>query len=397
MIIKLFEEFTYTGVQDHFGLGIKFTDALQQSYLELKNNPNISWAVFDIDNDNFIANSDNYDQNVEGGSVPKVIAGACALHKNGGDFDSTHDMWKLQKLLVNSNNEMWPPIQKLAGGGDSVNEWSNRMGWDNMKPSTNSRLINAKGMSYFWRDTLNKKYKGAEIIETLSYGCETGTYRIRKYLPKEIKVGHKTGTMVTQATQLARNDSGWIITLDGRRIGITVLTQYFGKSGEEKIAIMAGGLYREYCLNNNHTKHETTQQRDSTLKYWQPKSGVVFLPTEGKGVPQEESINSFLGFGKENYPWVGLPDGVKKDTTKPLQYVTLIPGGGDTFENLLDKVNSGKFDSLRPNTIIFVLWNSRRNETAIQADLKDIMKYLNVSKINSISNQDLNKVKQLLK
>ncbi len=116
MIIKLFEEFTYTGVQDHFGLGIKFTDALQQSYLELKNNPNISWAVFDIDNDNFIANSDNYDQNVEGGSVPKAIAGACALHKNGGDFDSTHDMWKLQKLLVNSNNDMWPPIQKLAGG-----------------------------------------------------------------------------------------------------------------------------------------------------------------------------------------------------------------------------------------------------------------------------------------
>jgi hypothetical protein len=139
-----------------------------------------------------------------------------------------------------------------------------------------------------------------------------------------------------------------------------------------------------------------TSKRGNTLPYWQPKSGVVFLPTQGKGIPQEESMMALFGLGKENYPWVGLPDGMKIDTSKTPQYVTLTPGGGMDFEYLLDMVNSGKFDSLRPYTIIFVLWNNRRNENAIQSDLKDIMKYLNEKRIDSINPSDLNKVRSIL-
>lgn len=392
-IVKLFEEFTYTGVQDHFGLGVKFTDKLQLEYQELKTNPDINWAIFDIDNDVFIANSDNYDQNFEGGSVPKAIAGACALHKNGGDFDSTHDMWKLQKLLVNSNNQMWSPIQQLAGGGEAVNNWSNQMGWGNMKPSSGSRLVSAKGMSLFWRDTLNRKYKGAQIIETLAYGCETGSNRMRKYLPTDIKVGHKTGTMVTQKTKLARNDSGWIITQDGRRIGITVLTQYFGSAGEEKIAIMTGGLYREFCLNNSNPNKPAISTQ---IENWQPKSGVVFLPIVGKGKLSEESKSKFF-FGKDNYPWIGINPN-QQTNLNDLKYLILIPQNEKSFENILDKIKDGVIDFIRGNTIIILNWSESVDNNATKDDLETAKKFLKINKsVPKIENSLEQKVLNMLR
>jgi hypothetical protein len=392
-IVKLFEEFTYTGVQDHFGLGVKFTDKLQLEYQELKTNPDINWAIFDIDNDVFIANSDNYDQNFEGGSVPKAIAGACALHKNGGDFDSTHDMWKLQKLLVNSNNQMWSPIQQLAGGGEAVNNWSNQMGWGNMKPSSGSRLVSAKGMSLFWRDTLNRKYKGAQIIETLAYGCETGRNRMRKYLPTDIKVGHKTGTMVTAKTKFARNDSGWIITQDGRRIGITVLTHNFGSAGEEKIAIMTGGLYREFCLNNTNP---SAPSMSTQIENWQPKSGVVFLPIVGKGKLSEESKSKFF-FGKDNYPWIGINPN-QLTNLNDLKYLILIPQNEKSFENILDKINDGTIDFIRGNTIIILNWSASVDNNATKDDLETAKKFLKINKsVPKIENSLEQKVLNMLR
>jgi hypothetical protein len=194
--------------------------------------------------------------------------------------------------------------------------------------------------------------------------------------------------------KFARNDSGWVLTPDGRRIGITVLTQKFGEP--EKVAIMWGGLYREYCLNPNQSKQpkpQSTEVRDSTLEYWQPKSGVIFLPIEGKGIPTNKSKESF--FGRKNYPWVGTNN---LDKSKPIQYIILTPKGSTTSEDLLDMVyKEPVFTELRTNTIIFVLWNERKNEMSIKSDLEDIKKYLKINKINDINPSDLKKIQSLSK
>jgi len=139
----------------------------------------------------------------------------------------------------------------------------------------------------------------------------------------------------------------------------------------------------------NLSSQQTTKETD--LINWNPKSGVFFLPTQGKGTPTEGSKSSF--FGKENYPWIGLPNGVERQPNKPIQYVSIIPGD---FEKVLDSIKDGNLDSFRPNTIIIVLWDKSVSQETINSDLKEVMEYLNINSISKVSDNDLKRINTLL-
>lgn len=218
--------------------GLNSSGFSQSKYQSAKTNSNVFWAIYDITNDKLLASSSNATKNVYGASVPKVFVASAALANNNGNVSSA-DYEKIIKLIVKSNNDVWTPLQNLAGGPQSVNAWAKSMGYKNQPARTMGNNANAIDMCKFWRDVCYDRFKGAEVIYRVSAACQTGSSRSRKYMPSSVFVGSKTGTYLK-----SNHDCGFI--QDGERFyAISVFTE-LGSAGSDYIANMWRGLYNEY-------------------------------------------------------------------------------------------------------------------------------------------------------
>lgn len=181
----------------------------------------------------------NSKKNVYAASVSKAVTAAAALSAHNGTLPTPEDFDKLKAFLVKSDNGVWNHFTELAGGYEKVNDWSNKMGWS-MTPGRKSggNFINAHDMCLFWSSVLNHNFPGAEIIEKVSNSCGTSSSRSRKYIPTNCRIGGKTGLY-----QKSMHDSAWIVSPAGR-FSIVVLTEL---ANAEIVAVMFGGLFREYC------------------------------------------------------------------------------------------------------------------------------------------------------
>jgi hypothetical protein len=233
-------------VTQNYGYGKKFGVEQEKSYQTYKTNPLVYWAVYDVDRGGFIKQSQGSDKLIYAASVSKAVTGACAVNRNGGSLPTQKDLNDLTLLLVKSKNEpYWGRITRLGGGGEEINRWSSQMGWNVLpgnylkKRIANKNSVSADGMCLFWRDVLNNKFSGAEIIRKLSGACQTSGKRSKVYTPKDCKIGGKTGLY-----KRYMHDTAWIIAPNGRRYVIAVLTELKSTS---IVATMFGGLWREYC------------------------------------------------------------------------------------------------------------------------------------------------------
>jgi len=219
------------------GLGGSFSEA---NYVAQKNKSSIHWAVYDISKNKLVSKSDNGNQNVYGASVSKAVVVGSAFAKNGGKLPTDADVGKAIRLLVVSDNNVWDALTDLAGGNDSVNAFSNRQNYNNMKPARKGgNQINAVGMCLFWNDVLRNNFKGAESVFKITSSCQTSNSRSRKYIPKTSLMGSKTGTYMSY-----NHDCAWI-QKGGNWYAISVLTTK--GDGSEAVALMFGGLFKEYC------------------------------------------------------------------------------------------------------------------------------------------------------
>jgi hypothetical protein len=208
-------------------------------YQSAKNNPKVYWAIYNISKDKIVAQSTNANKNVYGASVPKVIVASAALDKYDGLFPNQSDYEKVIKLLVKSNNDVWTPLQNLAGGGNAVNDWSKKMGYTMKSARGMGNNANAVDMCKFWSDVCHNRFDGAEVIFRVTASCQTSASRSRKYLPTSLFIGSKTGTY-----QSSNHDTGWI-NVGSDFYSISVMTD-LGSSGSDAIAFMFRGLYDEY-------------------------------------------------------------------------------------------------------------------------------------------------------
>jgi len=208
------------------------------SYKKVKSKSSVYWAVYDITNNTFLAQSSNATKNVYAASVSKVVVSASAFQNNDGILPTDSDYGKVIKLLVKSDNNVWDAVQSLAGGKDAVNRFSQSMGYS-MSPARNGgNNINAVGMCKFWGDIINNKIKGSEAIYKITSSCQTSGGRSRVYIPSRCYIGSKTGTYTSYA-----HDCAWI--QDGANFySISVLTDKNNGSGD--VALMFGGLFKEY-------------------------------------------------------------------------------------------------------------------------------------------------------
>ena len=218
--------------------GLNGSGYSESNYQSAKNNPNVYWAIYDISKDTLLASSSNATKNVYGASVPKVFVASAALANNNGDISSA-DYEKMIKLLVKSDNEVWTPIQNLAGGAQKVNDWAKSMGYNNQPARTLGNNANAIDMCKLWRDVCLDNFKGAEVIFRISSSCQTSASRSRKYMPSSVYMGSKTGTYLK-----SNHDCGWVQVGDNF-YAIAVLTE-LGSAGSDYIANMWRGLFNEY-------------------------------------------------------------------------------------------------------------------------------------------------------
>ena len=218
--------------------GLNSSGFSQSKYQSAKSNPDVYWAIYDITNDTLLASSSNATKNVYGASVPKVFVASAALANNNGNI-SSGDYEKIIKLLVKSDNDVWTPLQNLAGGGQKVNDWAKSMGYKNQPARSLGNNANAIDMCKLWRDVCRNNFKGAEVIFRISSSCQTSASRSRKYMPSSVYMGSKTGTYLK-----SNHDCGWV-QKGTNFYAIAVFTE-LGSAGSDYIANMWRGLFNEY-------------------------------------------------------------------------------------------------------------------------------------------------------
>ena len=218
--------------------GLNSSGFSESKYKSAKSNPDIYWAIYDISKDTLLASSSNATKNVYGASVPKVFVASAALANNNGNISSA-DYEKVIKLLVKSDNEVWTPLQNLAGGGQKVNDWAKSMGYKNQPARSMGNNVNAIDICKLWRDVCRDNFKGAEVIFRISSSCQTSASRSRKYMPSSVFIGSKTGTYLK-----SNHDCGWV-QKGGNFYAIAVFTE-LGSGGSDYIANMWRGLFNEY-------------------------------------------------------------------------------------------------------------------------------------------------------
>jgi len=219
--------------------GIGSSGYSASKYQSAKKNPKVYWAIYNISKDTLIAKSSNANKNVYGASVPKVIVASAALDKFKGNLPNQSDYDNVIKLLVKSNNDVWTPLQNLAGGANAVNDWSKKMGYTMQSARGMGNNANAVDMCKFWSDVCHNRFDGAEVIFRVTSSCQTSASKSRKYLPTSLFIGSKTGTY-----ESSNHDTGWL-NVGGNFYSISVLTE-LGSAGTDTIASIFRGLYDEY-------------------------------------------------------------------------------------------------------------------------------------------------------
>jgi len=227
----------FSGLDRNRGIGSNYDPAIFEKYLE---DPKVMWSVYDITGNRFLAESTNSGKNIYGASVPKICVASAAFAKNNGTLPSDSDYVKVMKLLVNSDNAVWDYIGKLAGGDQAVNSWAKSLGFTMNPARRGGNTCNAHDLSLFWNAICRNQIAGSENIFKISSSCKTDASRARKFMPKNVYMGGKTGSWSNY-----NHDTCWVFNGSGL-YAISVLTEY-GGGGTKVIANLFRGLYDKYC------------------------------------------------------------------------------------------------------------------------------------------------------
>lgn len=233
-----------------------------------------------------IATSKNPDQLVYGASISKIFAAGSYLNNtksfDPSMFDSCNyklDRRQSQKLMVvealnsliiRSNNKPWKCFQNAAAteidnkesegiiysnghtkaGHLAVTRYFKSMGITNSRGYTNSFVgdsrhnrISANDVATFMQEIYNRAIQyndeGADLLLKTMFLTTTGKSRGNKYIPRNINVGGKTGSLSNPAS----NHHAMLIPFNGKLYSLTLISK---KSPSIDLAIMAGGLFRQF-------------------------------------------------------------------------------------------------------------------------------------------------------
>lgn len=250
------------------GTGTTFGPSQRASYKRLKNetqvNPNskIQWTLMDLDSGRVVDQSASPGKRIFGASSSKIFVAGALLDKQVGQI-SASQLNLMASMIVVSSNTAWTNLQTQLGDGNSNKgrernyQFTQRMGYKKTLGfqgwwgSLHGNELTAIETAQFLHDTYKGLYPGAEYLWKLMYTCRTGASRGRKYLPKSVFVGGKTGTYdgSTYDTDLKKNVSVrvrnhvLVFNSKGTQYGLSILAD---SGSDETAALLAGGLFEEY-------------------------------------------------------------------------------------------------------------------------------------------------------
>ncbi|MGI9371478.1 MAG: serine hydrolase [Hyphomicrobiales bacterium] len=251
------------------GQGKKFGTSQLKHYCKLKSGRyEIQYAVNDLETNKIIARSKNAEQLYFGASSSKLFVAAALLDKQEGKF-SRKQLGQLIKMIVVSDNPAWISLQKQTGSDGSSNSgrravqaFTKRAGYKTtqgfqgwMVTADGKRVhgneLNSLELAKFLHDTYKRNYRGADVVWKIMQATRTGKSKAKRYTPRDVYIGGKTGTYsgpnearatVKLKTIKSRNHVVSLMTPRGH-FGISILSN---TGSNEDVAVLAGGLMREY-------------------------------------------------------------------------------------------------------------------------------------------------------
>ncbi len=252
-----------------------FGSLQENSYKTLKaatltdRNHKIQWALMDLDRHSVIAKSLDSDRKVFGASSSKIYVAGTLMNKQNGTLTPAQTQLMADMLVV-SSNVAWVNLQSQIGGGNAdkgraaIQAFTQSMGYKNTRGYQGTlggvhgnELIATEIVEYLY-DLYHGSFVGAETVFKFMHTCRTGSVRGLKYIPSTIFVGAKTGTYdgptTNPETGTGKNSDGtaykvqirnhvMVFNVNGKEYGLAIL----GNSGsDEAVAVLAGGLFREY-------------------------------------------------------------------------------------------------------------------------------------------------------
>ena len=250
------------------GKGLPFGQKEYDLYQKIKKNSQLSqnfpvqWALRNLSTSQNIAHSLQAEMNFYGASVTKIFVAAALLHQQEGRL-TTQQMQETLDLIVASDNKAWRSLQKQVGHGNhyrgqqEIWNFTKKIGLQSTIPfrgwhdSIHGNEVNALDLVYFLQATFDDTYPGADTMWTIMHGCRTGNSKANAYLPPDMMIGGKTGTYhgntvhpVTKKPYRAKVHHHVItFSYQGETFALSVLSD---RGSNQDVALMAGGLFREY-------------------------------------------------------------------------------------------------------------------------------------------------------
>ena len=225
----------YGRLKLYHGLGSQFGPQQWQRFEQTKSDKKIHWAVGDPERHLVIAQSAAAGKTVYGASVSKPIIVASLLRSRDGEL--SRRQWRdVLEFLTLSDNTPWNTLEVEAGGKPALDEFTAEQGYPRIRAAQRDNQVNALDLVHFLEDVYDDVFPGAEAMFKIMAACATGSTKSRKYLPRSVVVGGKTGT-----TQTYRHDMRFLL-IHEHWYTIVVLTE---RGDNEDVAIMFGGLSRE--------------------------------------------------------------------------------------------------------------------------------------------------------
>lgn len=264
------------------GGGAKFTTRQEKQYCQLKNNKQIQWDLTDLDTGKTISSSPNAGELFFGASTSKIFVAAALLDKQGGKI-SKKQLVLMSRMIVRSDNPAWRELQRQVGedGSDdagrlAIHAFTEKMGYENLRgfqgwaeqkdgSSLHGNELNCTETTRFLYDTYHNNYPGAEILWKIMHATRTGSSKIDKYTPKTIYIAGKTGTYhgvneskeTIQLPVIKARNHATVFSFNDKEYSLTILSNT-GK--DENVAVLGGGLMREYLGVENSVRCSDTAQ-----------------------------------------------------------------------------------------------------------------------------------------
>lgn len=245
-----------------------FGSGERRRYCALKEKEDIQWVLNDLETGEVISQSKDTETLFFGASASKIFVAAALLDKQNGKLTPSQ-LVLMSEMIVKSSNTAWIELQKQAGDGISadsgrkvIDQFTRKMGYKNIRAfqgwwqdRIHGNELNAQEVSRFLYDTYHGKYPGAEVLWKLMYACKTGARKGNYYMPKGVFIGGKTGTYhgpnasprTIKWDAIRAHNHIMIFNIGGTQYGLSILSN---RGSDQDVAILAGGLVREFIHNN---------------------------------------------------------------------------------------------------------------------------------------------------